>query len=187
MITMIQIPLRSFTILSLATVSYSWGGFDPLSYKIALLENSQPHESRICRRLALGINDKFVGDVRYDISLDPDRPSFISQLHVLQCARNHKGYGKVLLYAALKDIVQSGSTIVELDRCPFDLRSGDNPQKRDKQLKKWYRSFGFKDRKYGNMRLNTRKLLNVEVVPTFSDEDITFSFRKPIPIKAALR
>ncbi len=154
--------------------------FLPLSYTIALVENEKKGKS-ISRMLQLAINDVYVGGIVYTIQLDMRQPSFINQLHIEQSYRNHKGYGKVLLYQALKDILQSGSASVELERCPFDLPSTDNAEERNEQLKKWYRSFGFQDDNNSRiMRLNPRKLLSTEVVPNFTDNDITFSFRKPV-------
>lgn len=153
--------------------------FQPISYTIALTEN----ESRnmvISRTLLLAINDTYVGSIRYEIRLHSTQPSFIHALHIEQAFRNNKGYGKVLLYHALKDILQEGSASVELVRCAFDLSPSEDAHVRDEQLKKWYRNFGFQEQGDRVMRLNPRKLLSTEVVPHFTEKDITFGFRKPV-------
>lgn len=153
--------------------------FQPISYTIALTEN-EANGLVISRTLLLAINETSVGSIRYEIQLDPSKPSFIHALHIEQPFRNHKGYGKVLLYHALKDILQAGSPGVELVRCAFDLSPAEDADLRDEQLKKWYRQFGFQEQGERIMKLNPRKLLATEVVPHFTGTDITFGFRKPL-------
>lgn len=153
--------------------------FKPLSYTITLTANEKRMDS-IFRTLALAINGEVVGAVTYEIQLNNQRASFIHQLHVAQSHRKHKGYGKVLLYQALKDIVQSGSTFIELERYPFDLKPSDDRATRDAQLIKWYREFGFQQKGNNLMKLNLARLLKTEVVSSFSDDGITFTFRKSV-------
>ena len=165
--------------LSITPFLFSSGNI-PLSYTIALTKNKKRDDS-VYRILSLSINGQEVGQVRYSIMLDKKTPSYINELHIEQPFRNHKGYGKLLLYQALKDILQSGSASVELERWPFDLPRTDDPGLRDIQLKEWYKSFGFKEKENSRiMTLDPRKLLSTEVVSNFSDDDITFSFRKPL-------
>lgn len=156
----------------------------PLSYTISLIKSLKSKDSTY-RILSLSINGQEVGQVRYSIMHDTKTPSYINELHIEQPFRNHKGYGKLLLYQALKDILQSGNPSVELERYPFDLPCTDNPEERDTQLKKWYKSFGFREDKSSRiMKLDPRKLLSTEVVSNFSDDDITFTFRKPVVVSS---
>ncbi len=156
----------------------------PLSYTITLTK-SKKSETLIYRVLSLAINGQEVGQVRYSIMLDKRAPGYINELHIEQPFRNNKGYGKLLLYQALKDILQSGNEGVELERYPFDLPGTDDPGLRDAQLKKWYKSFGFQENKNSRiMKLDPRKLLSTEVVSNFSDDDITFTFRKPMVLRS---
>jgi hypothetical protein len=166
-------------LILLVPMSYASAYFQPISYTIALTENDESNMV-ITRRLLLAINNTYVGSIRYEIRPHSSQPSFIQSLHIEQAFRTSKGYGKVLLYHALKDILQEGSTSVELVRCAFDLSPSEDAHLRDEQLKGWYRKFGFQEQGDRVMRLNPRKLLSAEVVPNFTEKDITFDFRKPL-------
>ncbi len=154
--------------------------FMPLSYTLALTDNRKTYKG-MYRILSLKINDTYVGSVEYTISKVSGYRSFIHYLHVDKNYRNHKGYGKLLFYTALKDIVQAGSTQIELQRQPYDLKYDDNYSVRDDQLKKWYGAFGFKEKRSGTeyMKLvNPALLKKIVVVSEFSDSDITFNLER---------
>jgi hypothetical protein len=155
--------------------------FFPLSYTMSLVFNNKTIFGTQ-RTLALKINDAEVGQVKYTIADKPStEPSFVNLLHINQSYRNHKGYGKLLFYSALRDIVQSGGAPIELQRYPFDLAYGDEFVTRDEQLKKWYSAFGFKEKAPGSpyMRLQEpTPLTTIDVVPQFSEGDVSFALQQ---------
>ena len=152
-------------------------GLIPSSYKLMLVRNYIEMNS-LSRELHLHINDKPVGYVTYRVSKDNNYPSYINLLHVDQNARSKNGYGKALLYHALKDIANAGSTRVELSRCPYDLKATDNFAIRDNQLKKFYGDFGFTDKPgcgSSMLLLNPKYFMKANVEPDWTDSgDIKF-------------
>lgn len=180
-------PLWSLILLvtaSLSLVSSTLNG--ALSYTFALTDNRKIEQEGIYRALALQINKIPVGHITYKIYPNSSKPSVIEILHVEKGQRQHKGYGKALLYQALNDIVQSGGSQVELTRCPFDLNENEPHTVRDMQLKKFYGRFGFADLDRNNtMRLNLAKLSTVAMVSFFKENDIQFDLHEQQSVQAA--
>ena len=172
--------MRLLLFLSFVSIGFLNAGkaFLPLSYTLALIENRELTDGTF-RIVSLRINDQPVGNVEYTISRS--HRSFIHFLHVDKDHRTRKGYGKLLFYTALKDIVQAGSTKIELQRQPYDLGYTDDFVIRDNQLKLWYGAFGFKEKNDGTdyMQLvNPSLLRRVGVVSRFTDSEIKFNLEK---------
>ncbi len=169
----------AFFLLSISSL-YAAKPFLPMSYTISLERNDEVYEGWR-RRLTLKVNEISVGYVEYTIATTRGCRSFVHYLHVNQSHRNKKGYGKVLFYTALKDIVQAGSKRIELQRCPFDLSYDDNFVQRDTQLKKWYSMFGFKEKNDGTdymQLINPALLRGIEVVSRFTDSEVQFNLEQ---------
>lgn len=172
--------MRILLLLSLVGIGSLNAAFMPLSYTLALIESTETYEG-MHRILSLSIGHTPVGEVEYTIADQGRGKSFIHFLHVEREYRQKKGYGKLLFYTALKDIVQAGSSQVELQRHPFDLKYNESFEMRDNQLKRWYGTFGFVEKNDGTdyMQLvNPALLRNVEVVSRFSNSEITFNLER---------
>ncbi len=148
-------------------------------YSLELLEN-QNYGSFINRKLDMKIDSEPAGYVRYSISTSPHGISSINVLFVEKKFRGNRGCGKMLLHSAINDILFNGSTVIELNRCPFDLPSDERWEMRNEDLKKWYSKFGFIESagRGSFMHItNPSKFYATQVMTAFTEEGPIFLFR----------